>query len=87
MGEIKSRADIASSHASNIERSVSAVSLRDLAGVDDDNTLAESGVYNSCNSLKQTFETLRQALMADAENLRAAAEVFGDADGSAGRSF
>ncbi len=32
MGEIKSRADVANNCASNIERSVSPVSLRGLAG-------------------------------------------------------
>lgn len=87
MGEIKSRADVANNYAGNIEGSVSSVSLRSLPGVNDDNTLAESGVYNSYNSLKVTFETLKQALVADAGNLRSAADVFGDADSSAGKVF
>ena len=78
--EIKSNADIVGNYARNIEASVSDVDISWLAGVDDDNTLAESGIYNSFYTLRDSFETFKQALMTDANNLRTAAETFEAAD-------
>lgn len=84
---INSNMDIANNYAGNIAGSVSSTSVASLAGVDDDNTLAESGVYNSFNSLRETFETLKGALMADADNLRAAASCFENADSQEAGNF
>lgn len=84
---INSNVDIANNYANNIAGSVSSTSVASLAGVDDDNTLAESGVYNSFNSLRGTFETLKGALMADADNLRTAASCFESVDSQEAGNF
>lgn len=76
MGEIISKRDVANDYASNIADAASALDFPWLNGVDDDNTLAESGVYNSYHSLKSSIETLESDLQADAENLKAAAICF-----------
>lgn len=48
-----------------------------LYGVDSDNTLAESGVYNSFNSaLKSNFDDFVETLNSDCDNLDVAAELF-----------
>lgn len=80
MGEIASKRDVANNHADNIANAASALDFPWLNGVDDDNTLAESGAYNSYHSLKSTFATLKQALETDAENLRAAAAAIEETD-------
>ena len=87
MGQIRSNIEIADTNASNISGAVSHVGIDSLAGVNDDNTLAESGIYNSAASLKQTFDTLAHALMADAGHLRDAASHFDKEDGAAAGSF
>lgn len=87
MGEVRSNAALVSAHATNISGSVSDVQVDSLAGVDGDNTLAESGVYNSAASLRQTFGTLAQTLVADADRLRNAAAVFDEEDTAIAGSY
>lgn len=84
--EIKSNASNVDAYANSIENAVSAVDVGWLNGVDDDNTLAESGIYNSFYTLRDSFETFKQALMTDAGNLRAAAAAFEEADENAAES-
>lgn len=61
--------------------------VADLEGVDDDNTLAESGIYNSMNALKGRFGQLLAATNADAANLESAAYALAVADASSARIF
>lgn len=84
--EIKSNASNVDAYANSIENAVSAVDVGWLNGVDDDNTLAESGIYNSFYTLRDSFETFKQALMTDVGNLRAAAAAFEEADENAAES-
>lgn len=58
-----------------------------LYGVDDDNTLAESGVYNSHHDLKSCGETLLASLDADAGNVQKAAEAYEAADTASAKGF
>lgn len=81
MGDyISSKTSKANSFADRIASAAEGLSIGSLYGVDDDNTLAESGVYNTCNSIRETLATLQQALRSDAENIRAAAAVIDQAD-------
>lgn len=81
MGDyISSKASEANSHADRLANAAEGLSFGALYGVDDDNTLAESGVYNTHNSIRGTLATLQQALQSDAGNIRTAAEVVDQAD-------
>ena len=81
MGDyISSKASEANSHADRLANAAEGLSFGALYGVDDDNTLAESGVYNTHNSIRGTLATLQQALQSDAGNIRTAAEVADQAD-------
>lgn len=79
-GQIRSRHDAADNYANNLANSVSSLNLGSLYGVNDDNTLAESGVYNSYNALRSTFQQFKQVILSDAENLKAAANAIEEAD-------
>ena len=58
-----------------------------LDGVDDDSTLAESGVYNSYHDLRAQAETALRTLNSDAFNLAAAAAAYDQADADSAAGF
>lgn len=58
-----------------------------LHGVDDDNTLAESGVYNSCNSLCNAANSVLRSLSSDASNLISAVQSYECADAASAGGF
>lgn len=65
----------------------SGFSMGGLYGVDDDNTLAESGVYNSFNSLRDAGNNVFRSLNADASSLSAAAMSYARADSASAAGF
>lgn len=88
MGDyITSKASEANGYADRIVNAIANLNIGSLYGIDDDNTLAESGVYNTHNSIKETLATLQQALQSDADNIRTAAEVVDRADLEAAKTW
>lgn len=79
-----SNSDTAESYASALE---SQLEVSDLAGVDDDNTLAESGVYATAWDLIDAMRSLVEAANADAEAIRSAAAAFDSWDESQAGSY
>lgn len=81
MGDyISSSKEIADGYADRIVESVSYLNPGSLDGVDDDNTLAESGLYSSYYQLKSMLEQFKQTMRAEAANLRSVASVINEAD-------
>lgn len=81
---ISSSESVAASWQGTIQ---SGASMASLAGVDDDNTLAESGIYNSHGALRSSFMGLQSSLNADAANIVAAARALSAADAAASVAF
>lgn len=86
-GYITSKASEANGYADRIVSAIANLNIGSLYGADDDNTLAESGVYNTHNSIKETLATLQQALQSDAGNIRTAAEAVDQADFEAAKAW
>lgn len=84
MGTTTSNSDTAESYASALE---SQLEISDLAGVDDDNTLAESGVYATAWDLIDAMRSLVETANADAEAIRSAAATFDSWDESQAGSY
>lgn len=81
MGDyISSSKEIADDYANRIAESVSYLDPSSLDGVDDDNTLAESGLYSTYYYLKSMLEQFKQTMRVEAANLRSAASAINEAD-------
>lgn len=84
---ISSKASKANSLADRLASAAEGLGIGSLYGVDDDNTLAESGVYNTHDSIRGTLAMLRSAIQADAGHIRTAAEVVDQADLEAAKEW
>lgn len=65
----------------------SSFSAPGLYGVDDDNTLAESGVYATYAALSDAGNSTLRSLSCDAQNLGAAAANYEQADAASAAGF
>lgn len=81
---IASKTDSAVSHAAELRRGGEPVPL---GGVDEDNTLAESGVYNTYSRLSGLYTEALQAMRADAANIEAAAYLLEESDSLSAKGF
>lgn len=75
--DIQSDSSIAAEHGASLQKISETPALE---GVDDDNTLAESGIYNTYTALKNTYSKTMTCLAGDGQHIEDAAYLFEDAD-------
>lgn len=83
-GQIRSNCDAAFEWSKRLGASYAFGSLH---GVDDDNTLAESGIYNTAHEMKALVNKAFSALSADAAGIVSAAGVYKSADQASAGEF